>query len=339
MREVQRRPMTVYAPVMGIIWRTVESYGLNPRRFIKADVYHPGMDPGLSDRMSFQSHDRIFSKVVESIDDPALGLRFAEHFHPSQLGAFGFAWMASSSILTALKRSQRFSRMLNESIKLDLEENANELVLTWHMFAHTATPDVRADYQLGCTLVMCRANLGNNFRPSHVSLRRQAPVDKSPWEEFFGVGVHFGQDANAITISRKDAIRPLLGQNKMLVALHEDVLNRQISDLKRSDVLGRAKVELIDQLPSGDVTIETIASALNMSKRTLHRRLLDEGLSFRSRLQDVRKKLVTRYVGEPRYSVTEIAFLLGYSDSSAFSRAFKSWFGMSLTQAREAGGI
>lgn len=331
--------MTVYAPITGIIWRTVESYGLNPRSFINTDVYHPGMDPGLSDRMSFKSHDRIFSRVVESIDDPALGLRFAEHFQPSQLGALGFAWMASSSILTALKRAQRFSRMINESIKLDLEENANELVLTWHMLTPSASPDVRADYQLGSTMVMCRTILGNNFKPSHVSLRRKEPADKSPWDEFFGVGVHFGQDANAIAISRKDVIRPLLGQSKMLVALHEDIVNRQISDLKRSDVLGRAKVELIDQLPSGEVSIETIAIALNMSKRTLHRRLLDEGLSFRSLLQDVRKKLVARYINEPRYSVTEIAFLLGYSDSSAFSRAFKSWFGMSLTQARESGGI
>ena len=90
----------------------------------------------------------------------------------------------------------------------------------------------------------------------------------------------------------------------------------------------------MDQLPSGAVSEVSVAQALNMTTRTLHRKLVEKGISFRFLLTNVRKELVQRYINEPAYSITEISFLLGYNDTSAFSRAFKRWHGQSPTQAR-----
>jgi AraC-like DNA-binding protein len=91
----------------------------------------------------------------------------------------------------------------------------------------------------------------------------------------------------------------------------------------------------MDALPSGRVTEDDVARTLNMSKRTLHRKLNENRETFRSILVQVRKDLARYYVRKPDFSITEIAFLLGYADTSAFSRAFRSWFGHSPTKARE----
>jgi AraC-like DNA-binding protein len=119
-----------------------------------------------------------------------------------------------------------------------------------------------------------------------------------------------------------------------LVALNENVIRRQLAVMDRSDILNRTLAAMIEQLPSGGVSEITIANQLELTTRTLHRKLGEKGISFRSLLTNVRKELVKRYIDDPGYSVTEISFLLGYADTSAFSRAFKRWYGKSLTKSR-----
>jgi AraC-like DNA-binding protein len=104
--------------------------------------------------------------------------------------------------------------------------------------------------------------------------------------------------------------------------------------MDRSGLVYRARAVLVQELPTGRVTEEGLAERLNMTQRTLQRRLRDEGETFRSLLTQVRKDLAKHYVQEPDYRITEIAFLLGFSDSSAFSRAYRDWFGESPTMTR-----
>jgi AraC-like DNA-binding protein len=134
--------------------------------------------------------------------------------------------------------------------------------------------------------------------------------------------------------SMAKASKPLSGSDPQLVALHEGVIERYLASLDRGDILGRARVEIIDQLPSGDLTEDSLAGALDTTKRTLHRRLQEHGESFRSLLAGVRKSLVMGYLSDADLTLTEIAFLLGYSDASSFSRAFRRWFGKSPSAAR-----
>jgi AraC-like DNA-binding protein len=94
-------------------------------------------------------------------------------------------------------------------------------------------------------------------------------------------------------------------------------------------------MRLAEQLPSSRVTESDLARALNMSTRTLHRKLREKNETFRSLLEQVRTDLAGRYIRNRNYNVTEIAFLLGYTDISSFSRVFKGWFGHSPTEARE----
>lgn len=134
---------------------------------------------------------------------------------------------------------------------------------------------------------LCRLNYGQQLNPDRVTLIRRAPDDPSAWFAFFRYPVDFGSDANRLVLSMAKASKPLSGSDPQLAALHERVIERYLATLDRGDTLSRALVEIVDQLPSGDLTEDSVAGALNMTKRTLHRRLQEHGESFRSLLTGV----------------------------------------------------
>jgi AraC-like DNA-binding protein len=326
--------MTVFAPLVGMLWRTLESYGIDPRRVIDGNLYQPGNVGLLSNRIAFSTFEKMEIKAARVIDDPALGLRSAEHLHPSHLGALGHAWMASSSLRTAIERAQRFSRMYHEQIELFISNEQGVMKVEYRLRYQSTMPEQLADSQLASLLTLCRLNFGKSLCPAFVRMRRSPPSDPKPWHELFGVEVQFNQAENCLALWNRDADKRLTGSNPMLVALHEDVIKRQIAELDRSDILNRTLAAIMDQLPSGGVSEVSVAKELNLTARTLRRKLHEKGISFRSLLTNVRKELVKRYLDDPAYSVTEISFLLGYTDTSAFSRAFRRWNGTSPTQAR-----
>lgn len=328
--------MTIFAPLVGMVWRTLEAYGHDPRHAIKGDVYQPDGVFRIGERIPRSTYNEILEKAVTMIKDPTVGLKSSKYLHPSHLGALGHAWLASSSLKTAIERAQRFSRMYDERIEIQVTEEAGALKVAYRADSSNPITDLAMDSNLACLLSLCRLNFGESLRPVYVHMRRKPPSDPRPWHDLFGVTVQFSQAENCLAIRSQDATKQLTGSSPMLVAMHEDVIKRQIAELDRSDVINRTLATIMEQLPSGDVSEVTVARALNMTTRTLHRKLAEKDQSFRSLLTSARKELVKRYLDEPAYSITEISFLLGYADTSAFSRAFRRWYGKSPTQARES---
>jgi AraC-like DNA-binding protein len=329
------RGLSIYAPLVGLIWRVLESYGLDPRAVIDESHYRPGDESATDRRVSFEYYDAVQKKAAELIGDPAIGLKSAQFLHPSHLGALGYAWLASSSLRTALLRSERYTRMFNEHVEARVVVLPDRIRVSYRPLRRASRPDEIADAQLAGLLTLCRVNFGSDLAPIEVTMRRAEPADPSLWHEFFGVAVKFGQPENSLSISAADADRPLTGANRELLAVHEEVIRRHLAHLDSASVLERVRMAIVEELPSGRVTEEQVAQALHMSRRTLHRRLREHSTTFRGLLAEVRQELARRYIRDAHYSVTEVAFSLGYADTSAFSRAFRGWFGLSPTEARQ----
>ena len=327
--------MTVFAPLIGMAWRGIESYGLDPRIVIDENTYQPGRVSHHGDRIKFSAVEKIVNDCIRLTADPAFGLRAGEGLLPSHLGPLGYAWMASSSLKTSVERAQRFNRMYNEQEEILSSEEHGVFKVSQRLRHHSDVEDVLGDIHLSALLTLCRANFGKSLRPVFVRMRRSPPPDPIVWHDCFGVTVQFLQTENSMGIRSSDATKQLTGASRKMVLMHEDIIRHQMADMDRSEILNRTLASILEQLPSGHVSEVSVANALNMSKRTLHRKLGEKGVSFRSLLTNARKELVNRYIDEPTYSVTEISFLLGYSDTSAFSRAFKRWHGVSPTKARE----
>jgi AraC-like DNA-binding protein len=150
--------------------------------------------------------------------------------------------------------------------------------------------------------------------------------------------VTFDAEESAILFSRADVDRPLPASNKELARANDKILADFLKKLRKDDLITRVKTAIAEELPSGSPSDDVIAKSVFMSPRTLNRKLTALGTNYSKILEVVRQDLAEQYVTDPSLSLSEISFLLGFSEQSAFSRAFRRWSGQSPSAVREAAG-
>lgn len=316
--------------------RLVELNGIDPRAFAAQLGIDPANPPAAGSRLPSSLLDRGFARAVHHIPDPAFALRAGDCWHPSHLGTVGYAWLSSGSLHTALKRLTRYIRIIGQRMSSRLEEGGDGLRYV-HVTGRGDTPvgHAMADFHLALVLSLCRSNYGPTLRPLQVTLRRPPPADPAPWHDCFDCPVEFGAAEDSFALAWHVADWPLATSNHELAVTCDTLLQQQLAELKRDDLESRCRAWLLEQLTSGEPLDEELARALGMSVRSLQRRLGEAGLSYRGLLERTRHELALRYLDDPTKSVTEITFLLGFSEQSAFSRAFKRWNGQSPVTWRE----
>lgn len=328
--------MSVFAPSLVNLWKTIESYGLDPKPLFDAEgvVLKPPIDPSL--RVPWEKIDRIRARAVELSGDEAFGLRGAANLQPSQFGALGYAWQASLTLRKACSRLQRFGRIVNDRVIAEVEDRDGCMVLSLDIDTQSRCASVRDDGALAIVTRMCKNIIGNGFRLQAVHFKHAEPTDLKPYFEFFGCQLLFGQEQNQLWIPLALVDEVLPGANPELALMNDQVATRRLALLDRNDIVSRVRAALMDQLPNGTVSDDLVADTLHMSVRTMHRKLAGVEQSFRRLLTETRRQLAEQYILDNSLTLTEISLLLGFSESSAFSRAFKNWTGSSPSEARQA---
>jgi AraC-like DNA-binding protein len=330
--------VSVLAPSIGILWRVMESYGLRPSEYFEREGLHIEWPIEQGTRVPYEVVDNVRARAAADSQDPCFGLRAARFVHPSQLGALGYAFLASNDLRTAFERMQRYMKVLNDRGSFTVTEK-NGLVVT-SLLIDQGSRDIRArdDAQLAYAVTLCRMNAGPDLNPIVVTFCHAAPEDTRPYEELFKCPVHFDAECNTLAIRAEDADRALPSGNPVLAQMNERMVIQRLAKLNRDDIPHRVRGAIMEQLPSGNVSDESIAAALHMTSRTLHRRLKADDQSFRGLLKEVRQELAAQYIEDNSLTLTEITFLLGFSEMSSFSRAFKNWNGVSPSEARAGSG-
>jgi AraC-like DNA-binding protein len=328
------------APLGQILYRLVELHGIDPRSFMMQVGLDPEMFRDPKARLPVRLLDAAFLRAASLIPDLAFALRAAECWHPSNLGPVGYAWLSSGSLRTALKRFDRYSRILGSQYRDHCVEDAAGLRYVFdHGRGDAPIGLVMTDFTLSMILSMCRMNYGAELHPVSVRLRRLEPKDPTPWVRFFGCEIAFGASEDSFLLDRRTAEMPLPSGNQELAAAFDLILNEQLAALTKTDLQTRCKALLLQQLTSGEPSEEVLAQQLNMSGRTLQRKLGELGLTYGQVLAETRYELAQRYLDDPNRSVTEITFLLGFSEHSAFTRAFKRWSGQAPTAYRNRSAV
>ena len=316
--------------------RLVELHGIDPQRFVREIGLAATDIPHANARLPSELSDAGFEKAMSLIPDPAFALRAAECWHPSHLGVLGYAWLSSGSLRTALMRLARYSRILGQKASCTCGEAGEGLVFAFDAGrGDTPLGHVVADFVLCLVLSMCRKNYGAPLAPLAVGLRRPMPGKRQPYDDYFGCKVEFGAAEDHFVLARDVADRPLPTANQELARTFDAILAAQLAALREEEIEGRCKAWLLKELTSGEPSEEGLARALAMSRRTLQRKLGECGLTYRGLLEKTRYDLALRYLDDPDKTVTDITFLLGFSEQSAFTRAFKRWNGKSPSAYRE----
>jgi len=328
--------MSVFAPTLTILWKTIESYGIDPAPLFAAEDIKVRLPIDPSQRIPYEKIDRIRSRAVRLSGDEAFGIRSASVYSSSQLGALGYAWQASLTLRKACERLERFVRVLNNQAVINVADRDDCMVVTLRLDVSSECMSARDDSALATITRMCRLVCGDNFRLQSVNFKHAAPRDLKSYFEYFACPLNFDQPENQLLIPLSIADNMLVGANSELALLNDQVVTRRLALMDRNDIVARVQSALMEQLPQGKVSDDSIASALHMTVRTMHRKLAGVNQNFRNLLVEMRRDLAEHYILDNSLTLTEISLLLGFSEPSSFSRAFKSWTGAAPSEVREA---
>jgi AraC-like DNA-binding protein len=327
--------MSVFAPTLTMLWKTIESYGIDPEPLFAAENIKVKLPIDASVRLPYEKIDRIRSKAVQLSGDEAFGIRSASVYSSSQLGALGYAWQASLTLRKACTRLERFIRVVNNSAVITVSDSDGCMVVTLQVNLPSESMSARDDSALATITRMCRLVCGETFRLHAVNFQHAAPRDIKPYFEYFACPLNFDQTENQILIPLALADAILVGANSELALLNDKVITRRLALMDRNDIVARVQSALMEQLPYGNISDDSVATALHMSVRTMHRKLAEVNQNFRTLLVEMRRELAEHYILDNSLTLTEISLLLGFSEPSSFSRAFKNWTGSAPSDARQ----
>jgi AraC-like DNA-binding protein len=328
--------MSTFMPAVVNLWKTIESYGINPAPFFEAENLKIQIPPDPCQRVPYEKVDRIRTKALAECGDEAFGIRSALCYVPSQSGALGYALLASTSVRSACLLMERYIRVLNITAKVSVEDRDSCMVVTPTVSAPSKTEVIRDDTSLAVISRICQVTYGEKFRLEAVNFKRAEPSDIKPYHEFFGCTLNFNQNENQILIPQAIADEVLISANPQMAMMSEQIVTQRLAKIDQNDIVTRVQAVFTEQLPLGTVSDDSVAEALHMSVRTLHRKLADESNNFRAVLVETRRRLADQYIMDNSLTLTEISLLLGFSEQSSFSRAFKTWTGSTPSELRQA---
>jgi hypothetical protein len=247
-------PQTSLARLGKIVWKLLEEYGHDP----VSTFLDVGLDPKLTNnpdtRMSYEVADNLWSKASELIADPCFGLRAVKYWHPSQYGALGYAWLASSSLRTAFNRFHRYVHTVSEFVDIELEDTADGFVVSIIPKPFVLDVPARTDAALAIAIKMCRINASEELNPLMVTFTHEEYPGAGDYYAFFRCPIQFEAATNSFILPSEVMDQQLDGTNPQLAQLNDQLMISTLARLNRNDIEQRVKAAIIEQLPSGNVS-------------------------------------------------------------------------------------
>jgi AraC-like DNA-binding protein len=330
---------TFLASETRLLMRILASRGIDPVPLLR----DAGIDPSLIEkrfaRFPFGRVADAWSRSVAICKDDDLGLESAKFYQATDFHGLVVVFLASSDLATALARFARYHTVVNTALRMRLEHDAKRLELVGTPIkAEQHAVRALESGRTAIVLSLCRTAVGESLNPAQVALTFSRPADDSALRAFFRAPIVYDAPEWRLVFRREDAETPFLASNRDLARSNDQVLDRAVRNLRQDDLVSRVKLAVVDALPSGAPSEQAIAKSLSLSSRSLQRRLAAVRAKFTDLVSDVRRELATEYVTNGDISVTEITYMLGFSDVSSFSRAFKRWTGASPASWRRRAG-
>lgn len=329
-------------PLHGAVWAKqlvehLKRRGFPVSRLLSKVEVHPRILNAEDARLSMDKVVAIFEQAAEITGDDSIGFHFAQTCDPTDGGLFGYVGLSAPTLADLLMNLSKYSRVFSDATVLDVSKlhTDGQLEVHWSLPANIKR---RQHSEWGATALLHAIRMYTNRTVYPVGVRLQYPRNANieEYEKYFGCSIRFGSAVNCITFKLEDLQMPLVTAdrklNKVLRNYCETVLaeNRGRTDT----IVNRVERQIADRLSKHEASIEKVATALGMSTRTLSRRLKEAGTTFKDILDDYRKAIALRYLENDDLGMTQIAFLLGYTEVSSFNHSCKRWTGRTPTEVR-----
>lgn len=275
---------------------------------------------------------RLWRAAVDATGDPAFGLKVASHIKQTTFHALSFGLSASSTLKEAFERVQRLCHVASDAIEYEFSRRGSE----YHFVIEPAddVPFESVDAVVAAYLRMCRSLTGRDYSPLRIDLQRPAPANVADFQRVLRAPLQFGAAQTRLVFDCDAIERPLDGGNPELARHNDAIALEYLSQIERENIQWRVREVLTQRLGKGEPSQDHVAELLNMSARTLQRKLGDSGLTYKQILDETRRVLALAYLSAPRHTVSDVTYLLGFSAGSSFTRAFRRWTGQSPSDWR-----
>ncbi|MFG6076239.1 AraC family transcriptional regulator [Erwinia sp. OPT-41] len=280
---------------------------------------------------------RVMEEAARCSGFDNFGLHYGRQFKPQSLGLIGYVGLCSATLEQALHNVVNAFPWHQHDTLTRLTDKGDCWRLDYQV-RHGAILCRRQDAELtmGMFMNLIRHVAGRHWAPREVHFEHPRPEQWHEHCKVFDAPVWFEQPCNAMIIPKKELTRAMPESDPMLLLVMQDAIRRLNSATPRQSVVDRARSQVRLMLMQGEPALPEVAEKMGMSSWSLQRRLREENLSFTALVDKVRCELATSYLQQRQLPVSEMALLLGYSEVSAFSRAFRRWFGVSPRQWRQA---
>jgi len=331
-------PSTLSSVVL-LITKALDAEGVDSKQVLIRAGLNPAHLYDSNARYSYPAVTHLWKMAAKVTGDPCFGFKAASFWHPTTLHALGYTWLASDTLGEALQRAARYIRIANTALTAVFEETDIGYRFTTEMdkeWRGIKPADEAIDASVALILDMCRHCYGADLNPTLIEVRRpKISQCAKQYEKLFNSPIQYSSTRNAIYFDKADITQRLPTANAELARTNEKIIVDYLARLDKHNITTQVKAKLLELLPSGRFTEEIILQSLHLSQRTLQRKLKEEGTTFKELLDETRRELAKEYVNDTSLSFSEITYLLGFSEQSNFTRAFKRWQGQSPSAFRE----
>ena len=282
------------------------------------------------------SFARALEDAARLTGDPSFGLHFGERYHPKNAGPLTYVVLNSPTMAVAFANIARYLRVHNEAAEVSFHQVDPWAYLGLRLDFPVEQCRQHTEFSLTVGVGLIRLMVGSGWAPVEVRFAHASPPDLTEHARVFGAPVTFGSGTNALVIEAEVCERDIPAADSRLYPIMLRYLDRILEAIPREDTLVAAVRRRIGAaLRYGEPTLARVASELAIGPRTLQRKLEKCGVDFTELVADTRRRFAMQYLENHRNTLTDVAFLLGYSEVSAFNRAFKRWTGLTPLDHRD----
>ena len=306
----------------GLVRELAERTQIGARLLARAGL----SDAPLSAPLDDDTARRVWIAATELTGDVDLGLRFAEAAALQDLGIIGYIARASATVGDACSRVVELEQLCKEYAQLRIEYGPRGVtIIDVPPPGKPAWPRQLAEAIMASWVLWPRRWAGAACRCLRVCFQHPQPAELTRHQHVFDCEFEFGAPINAIMFSTEVWSLPLTTADGLLAHYLETAASQQLEQIVRDPFIERLEDVLVDLLPSGEVGVPRVARALGLSSRTLHRRLSEHGITYRDLLDELRRRTALTLLERRQHTVSEVAFMVGFSDPSGLRRAVRRW--------------
>lgn len=284
------------------------------------------------------SFARALEEAAQVTGDDCFGLHFGEHFDPKDIGALVYVVIHSPTMQVAIRNTERYLHIHNTAVRLGFSVEGDRGYLRYWLSDPARKPERQRqhnEYSMVVAVKTFRIMAGRDWTPQEIQFAHETPQRVSEHSRVFGCPVLFGCTGNAFAVKRDFGERRVPTADAKLYRVLKQHVERIASEMpSEDDLVGSVRKAIGESVGEANPTLGRMARKLATSPRTLERRLKEQGVIYRELVDDTRRRFALEYLKDRSRTLTEVAFLLGYSEVSAFSRAFKRWTGSTPLEHR-----